>query len=80
MLSGWLAMVDRESPEKIMQNLECINLRKRLFTGTVPANKNYVTGTVPANKTYVTGTVEKKKTMFPGSVPVSGPQEEKQCY
>ena len=31
--------------------------RKRLFTGTVPANKNYVTGTVPANKSYVTGTV-----------------------
>ena len=29
----------------------------RLFTGTVPANKNYVTGTVPANKSYVTGTV-----------------------
>jgi hypothetical protein len=32
---------------------------KRLFTGTVPANKNYVTGTVPANKSYVTGTVKK---------------------
>ena len=29
-----------------------------LFTGTVPANKNYVTGTVPANKNYVTGTVK----------------------
>jgi hypothetical protein len=30
---------------------------KWLFTGTVPANKNYDTGTVPANKNYVTGTV-----------------------
>ena len=31
----------------------------KLFTGTVPAIKNYVTGTVPANKSYVTGTVKK---------------------
>jgi hypothetical protein len=34
-------------------------IRTELFTGTVPANKNYVTGTVPANKSYVTGTVKK---------------------
>jgi hypothetical protein len=32
--------------------------RTELFTGTVPANKNYVTGTVHANKNYVTGTVK----------------------
>jgi hypothetical protein len=32
--------------------------RAQLFTGTVPANKNYVTGTVPANKNYGTGTVK----------------------
>jgi hypothetical protein len=30
----------------------------KLFTGTVPANKNFVTGTVPANENYVTGTVK----------------------
>ena len=36
--------------------------RTELFTGTVPANKNYVTGTVPANKSYVTGIV--KMAMF----------------
>ena len=28
--------------------VQYIIIRKRLFTGTVPANKNYVTGTVPA--------------------------------
>ena len=38
-------------------SLKRFRIRKRLFTGTVPANKNYVTGTVPANKSYVTGTV-----------------------
>jgi hypothetical protein len=31
----------------------------KLFTGTVPANKNFVTGTVPGNKSDVTGTVKK---------------------
>ena len=30
----------------------------KLFTGTVPANKNYVTGTVPANK------IQQKKAKF----------------
>ena len=33
--------------------------RTKLFTGTVPENKNYVTGTVHANKSYVIGTVKK---------------------
>ena len=28
----------------------CIIIWTKLFTGTVPANKNYITGTVPANK------------------------------
>ena len=36
-----------------------IILWTKLFTGTVPANKNSVTGTVPANKNYVTGIVKK---------------------
>ena len=40
--------------------LHCVLKGKWLFTGTVPANKNYVTVTVPANKSYVTGTEEKK--------------------
>ena len=31
--------------------------RKRLFTGTVPANKVYLTGTVPVNKMHLTGTL-----------------------
>jgi hypothetical protein len=35
-----------------------MQIRTELFTGTVPANKNYVTGTVPANKNYVTGTAK----------------------
>ena len=35
--------------------------RKWLFTGIVPANKNYVTGTVHANTNYVTGTVPANK-------------------
>jgi hypothetical protein len=39
-----------------------------LFTGTVPANKNYVTGTVPANKNYVTGTVPVNKNYVTGTV------------
>ena len=28
---------------------------KRLYAGTVPANKEYATGTVPANKEYTEG-------------------------
>ena len=33
------------------------NARKRLYAGTVPANKEYATGTVPANKKNAAGTV-----------------------
>ena len=29
--------------------------RKRLYAGTVPANKEYATGTVPENKKYAEG-------------------------
>jgi hypothetical protein len=52
----------------------CINLRTKLFTGTVPANKNYVTGTVPANKSYVTGTVLKKNYIAKDSRVVQTPR------
>ena len=41
--------------EQILENRK--NLRKRLYAGTVPANKKYVAGTVPANKEYAAGTV-----------------------
>ena len=34
-----------------------IYIRKRLYAGTVPANKEYATGTVPANKKYAGGTL-----------------------
>jgi hypothetical protein len=33
----------------------------KLFTGSVPENKNYVEGTVPSNINYVTGTAKKSK-------------------
>ena len=36
-------------------------LRKRLFTGTVPVNKEHLTGTVPVNKEHLTGTVPVNK-------------------
>ena len=36
-------------------------LRKRLYAGTVPANKEYAAGTVPANKEYAAGTPKKLK-------------------
>ena len=35
----------------------CSNLRKRLFAGTIPANKNEFAGTVPANKNEFAGTI-----------------------
>ena len=41
---------------------------KRLFLGTVPANKSYVTGTVPSNKNYVTGTVPANKSYVTGTL------------
>ena len=47
------------------------NLRKCLFTGTVPVNKNYPTGTVPVNKNYPTGTVSVNKNYPTGTVPVN---------
>ena len=33
---------------------KCNLLRKRLFTGTVPVNKEHLTGTVPVNKEHLT--------------------------
>ena len=47
------------------------NIRKCLFTGTVPVNKNYRTGTVPVNKNYRTGTVPVNKNYRTGTVPVN---------
>ena len=40
------------------ENQECarINKWKRLFAGTVPANKNLFAGTIPANKNLFAGT------------------------
>ena len=37
------------------------NARKRLYAGTVPANKEYATGTVSANKKYAAVTLKKLK-------------------
>jgi hypothetical protein len=34
-------------------------IRMKLFTGTVPANKNYITGTLPDNGNNITGTVKR---------------------
>ena len=47
------------------------NIRKFLFTGTVPVNKNYRTGTVPVNKSYPTGTVPVNKNYPTGTVSVN---------
>ena len=52
-------------------HLEPINLRKCLFTGTVPVNKSYPTGTVRLNKNYPTGTVPMNKIYPTGTVPVN---------
>ena len=38
-----------------------LNIRKRLFTGTVPVNKEHLAGTVPVNKEHLTGTVPVNK-------------------
>ena len=38
-----------------------IKLRKRLYAGIVPANKEYAAGTVPANKEYAASTVPANK-------------------
>ena len=40
---------------------------KRLYAGTVPANKEYATGTVPANKKYAAGTVPANKKYAAGT-------------
>ena len=47
------------------------NLWKRLFAGTVPANKNEFAGTVPANKNKFAGTVPANKNEFAGTHPAS---------
>ena len=41
--------------------------RKRLFAGTVPANKNLFAGTVPANKNLFAGTIPANKNLFAGT-------------
>ena len=40
---------------------------KRLYAGTVPANKEYAAGTVPANKKYAAGTVPANKKYASGT-------------
>ena len=44
-----------------------INNWKRLYAGTVPANKVYAAGIVPANKKYVAGTVPANKKYAAGT-------------
>ena len=48
-------------------NGKCIIFWKRLYTGTVPANKEYAAGTVPANKKYAAGTVPANKKYAAGT-------------
>ena len=43
-------------------------LRKRLFTGTVPVNKEHLTGIVPVNKEQLTGTVPVNKEHLTGTL------------
>ena len=42
-------------------------IRKRLFAGTVPANKNLFAGTAPANKNLFAGTLPANKNLFAGT-------------
>ena len=42
--------------------------RKRLFAGTIPANKNEFDGTVPANKNAFAGIVPANKNIFAGTI------------
>ena len=53
-------------------------LRKRLYAGTVTANKEYAAGSVPANKKYAAGTPKKFKfkTKFPN--PLKAPLVQRQ--
>ena len=46
-------------------------LRKRLYAGTVPANKEYAAGTVPENKEYAPGTVPANKEYAAGTIPAN---------
>ena len=45
----------------------CIIYRKRLFAGTVPANKNLFARTVQANKNLFAGTIPANKNLFAGT-------------
>ena len=45
----------------------CYLVWKRLYAGTVPANKEYAAGTVPANKKYTAGTVPANKKYAAGT-------------
>ena len=47
--------------ENQISSLADFVLWKRLYAGTVPANKEYAAGTVPANKKYAAGTPKKFK-------------------
>ena len=51
--------------------ISIIFLRKRLFAGTVPANKNKFAGPTPANKNEFAGTVPASKNEFAGTVTVN---------
>ena len=42
-------------------------LWKRLFAGTLPANKNLFAGTLPANKNLFAGTLPANKNLFAGT-------------
>ena len=46
---------------------QCLNNRKRLFAGTLPANKNLFAGTLPANKNLFAGTLPANKNLFAGT-------------
>ena len=46
-----------------------INIRQRLFAGTLAANKNEFAGTVPANKDEFAGTVPVNKNEVAGTIP-----------
>ena len=42
-------------------NFNAVFYRKRLYAGTIPANKEYAAGIVPAKKKYAAGTVPANK-------------------
>ena len=45
----------------------CFKKWKRLYAGTVPANKEYAAGTEPENKKYAAGTVPANKKYAAGT-------------